>query len=64
MMSMMKRMTVDKKKRGKWTEEEKLFVNTYGKQVDFTDRSSIRPLVEYICEFMQKRDEATVKGRA
>lgn len=50
MMSVMKRMTVGRKKSEEWTEEEKLFVGTYGNQVDFTDRPSITPLVEYVCE--------------
>jgi hypothetical protein len=47
-------MTVGRKKPEEWTEEEKLFVGTYGNQVDFTDRPSITPLVEYVCELTQR----------
>ena len=57
MMAMMKWMTVGRKKPEEWTEEEKLFVGTYGNQVDFTDRSSITPLVEFVCELTQRRQK-------
>jgi menaquinone-dependent protoporphyrinogen IX oxidase len=54
MMAMMKWMTVGRKKPEEWTEEEKLFVSTYGNQVDFTDRLSITPLVGYVCELTRR----------
>jgi len=30
------------------TEEDKLFLETYGKKIDFTDKSTIAPLVDYV----------------
>jgi hypothetical protein len=45
MMGMLK--TVDSKEKNP-SEEEQLFVSTYGGMVDFSDRDSIKPLVEYV----------------
>jgi hypothetical protein len=47
MMAMLKRM-VAKKAEGEKTEEDRQMLETYGKKVDFKDRNSIEPLVEYV----------------
>lgn len=47
MMAMLKRVTA-KKPEDKLTDEEKEFLGTYGDKVDFTDKSTIIPLVNYI----------------
>lgn len=47
MMAMMKKMTVDKKPKNEFTEDDKLFLETYGGSAQFIDRSTITPLVEY-----------------
>jgi menaquinone-dependent protoporphyrinogen IX oxidase len=48
MMAMMKRMTIGKKKPDELSDEERIFIDTYGKKVDFTDHSTIVPLVEFV----------------
>jgi len=48
MMAMLKTMMTGKKPREEWTDEQKLLIDTYGDRVDFTDRRSINPIVEYI----------------
>jgi menaquinone-dependent protoporphyrinogen IX oxidase len=48
MMAMMKRMTIGKKKPEELSEEDRLFVDTYGGKVDFIDRSTVAPLVEFV----------------
>jgi menaquinone-dependent protoporphyrinogen IX oxidase len=45
MMSMLHNL-VSKKENS--SDEEKLFVSTYGSKVDFTDKNSINPLIEYV----------------
>lgn len=47
MMAMMRKMLL-KKGAHSLREEDQLFLDTYGKCVDFTDKASIRPLVDYI----------------
>jgi menaquinone-dependent protoporphyrinogen IX oxidase len=47
MMAMLKKM-VEKKKEEEKTVEDKQMLETYGQKVDFTDRNSIAPLVEYV----------------
>ncbi|WP_409069800.1 flavodoxin domain-containing protein [Clostridium sp. FAM 1755] len=47
MMAMLKRVTT-KKPEDKLTDEEKEFLVTYGDKVDFTDKSTIIPVVNYI----------------
>lgn len=47
MMAMVKNM-VAKKKEEELSEDERLFLATYGKQVDFTDVKTIEPLVSYV----------------
>lgn len=54
-MSMVKKF-IAKKPPSEQTDEEKGILETYGKAVDFTDKSVIRPLVEYI-ESLQKRTD-------
>lgn len=46
MMSMLRRMLL-KKDAGSLREEDRQLLETYGKFVDFTDRKSIHPLIEY-----------------
>jgi flavodoxin len=48
MMSMLKKTAFDKKPYDELSDEEKLFVDTYGGKIDFSDRASIKPLVEYV----------------
>ena len=47
MMAMLKKM-VEKKPEGEKTGEDRQMLETYGQKVDFTDRDSISPLVEYV----------------
>jgi len=57
MMAMLKKM-VEKKKEEEMTEEDKQMLATYGDQVDFSDRKSIEPLLEYVLE-MKKGEGST-----
>ncbi len=54
MMSMLKRM-VAKKAEGEKTEEDRQMLETYGQKVDFTDRNSIAPLVEYVAQLEEEK---------
>jgi len=45
---MMKKMTIDPKAPEEWNDEDRLFLETYGKTADFMDEASIAPLVEYV----------------
>lgn len=47
MMAMLRKMLL-KKEPQKLSMEERLFLETYGKCIDFTDQESIRPLVAYV----------------
>ena len=47
MMSMLKKM-IEKKKTEELREEDKEMLDTYGKSVDFTNRDSIQPIVDYV----------------
>ncbi|WP_315120157.1 flavodoxin domain-containing protein [uncultured Clostridium sp.] len=47
MMSMLKKVTA-KKSEDELTDEEREFLATYGDKVDFTDKNTITPLVNYI----------------
>lgn len=47
MMSMLRKMLL-KKDAALLTEEDRYLLDTYGKQVDFTDQASIRPLIDYV----------------
>lgn len=46
MMAMMKKMTL--KKNDEFTEDDKLFLETYGGKIDFIDRNTIMPLIKYV----------------
>ena len=48
MMFMMKKFVMDKKTPDKRTDEDRAFLETYGGHVDFTERSAIKPLIDYI----------------
>lgn len=48
MMAMMKKMTMGKKTYEELSGEDKYFIDTYGKEVDFTNKDSITPLVDYV----------------
>lgn len=52
MMAMMKKMTIGKKQEKELTEEDKTFLDTYGGNVQFADRNTIAPLVEYAKSFI------------
>jgi hypothetical protein len=41
-------MILYKKSSADLTGEDKIFLETYGKQVDFTDKRTIKPLVDYV----------------
>lgn len=47
MMSMLKKFMLDTKAESEKTEDDRLMAETYGKKVDFTDRKTIKPIVEY-----------------
>ncbi len=49
MMAML-RQSMLKKDRENLRDEDRLMLDTYGQQVDFTDRSTITPLVEYVLQ--------------
>lgn len=48
MMAMMKKMTIDKKSEDQLTDEDKVFLQSYGNKVDFSDKSTILPLIDYV----------------
>lgn len=45
---MMKKMTIGNKDYAQLNNEERAFIDTYGKEVDFTKRDDIIPLIDYI----------------
>jgi len=47
MMAMLKKM-VEKKDEKEKTEEDRQMLETYGRKVDFTDKNSIIPIVDYV----------------
>ena len=47
MMSVLKK-SIEKKPLAERHEEDPVFLETYGKTIDFTDKSTIAPLVEYV----------------
>ena len=47
MMNMLKKMLL-KNGYDKLRQEDKEFLDTFGKQVDFTDKSTITPLIDYV----------------
>ena len=47
MMNMLKKMLL-KNGYEKLRQEDKEFLDTFGKQVDFTDKSTITPLIDYV----------------
>lgn len=52
MMSMMKRLTIDKKKENELTKDDKEFLNTYKKSADFINHESIYPLISYVKNYL------------
>lgn len=48
MMAIRRKMIVDKKSAEGYSEEEQLFLDTYGKEIDFKAEETIQPLVEYV----------------
>jgi hypothetical protein len=48
MMAMVKKLSLDKKTSAELSEDDKTILETYGAKVDFTDRSSIKPIIEHI----------------
>lgn len=48
----MVRKTVSKKSESEISEEDKLFLQTYGSKTDFTDKDSIKPIVDYVRELI------------
>jgi len=49
MMSMMRKMLL-KKEESERSDEDRMLLDTYGKQLDFTDRESIAPLIRFVSE--------------
>ena len=47
MMSMLRRM-LQKKDPSELTSEDKQLLETYGKEIDFTDRTTLQPIIDYI----------------
>ena len=47
-MAMMKKFVMDRKAPGDLTDEDRAFIKTYGGNVDFSDRSAIKPIIAYI----------------
>ena len=52
MMALMKNV-LQKKEEAKLTDDERGLLDTYGKAVDFTNRDSLRPIVEYVDGLMK-----------
>ena len=48
MMAVMKKMTIGNKDYTQLNNEERAFIDTYGKEVDFTKQNDITPLIDYI----------------
>lgn len=48
MMAAMKTLSIGRKPYEELTDEEKLFLDTYGDRMDFTDRKAIQPIVDWI----------------
>ncbi|MDL2311021.1 flavodoxin domain-containing protein, partial [Peptostreptococcaceae bacterium OttesenSCG-928-C18] len=48
LMAMVKKVRIDKKKKTELTEEEKYMLDTYNKCVNFTNKESITPIINYI----------------
>ena len=49
MMAML-RQSMLRKDRENLRDEDRLMLDTYGQQMDFTDKSTITPLVEYVLQ--------------
>lgn len=52
MMAALKKMVSNKK--DDMTDEDKLMLQTYGDEVDFTDKNTIEPIVQFINTFIKK----------
>jgi len=48
MLAVIKKFVMDRKAPGELTEEDRVFLKTYGGNVDYTDRSAIKPIIDYI----------------
>jgi len=48
MMSMVKKARVDSKPPEKRTDDDRVFLETYGSKFDYTDKATIKPLVDYV----------------
>ena len=48
MMAMVKKLRVDNKSREQLSDEDRMFLETYGDKFNFTDKSSIKPLIDYV----------------
>jgi len=48
MMAMVKRTRVDNNPQEQRSEEDRLFLETYGNKFDYTDKTTIKPLVDYV----------------
>ena len=48
MMAMVKKTRVDNKAEGQQSEDDRIFMETYGKGFDYKDKATIQPLVDYV----------------
>ncbi|MCL1875347.1 MAG: flavodoxin domain-containing protein [Synergistaceae bacterium] len=48
MMLIVKKFRVDRKRSEERTDENRAFLETYGKKVDFVNQSAIKPLIDYV----------------
>lgn len=51
MMMWMLCQTMKKKGYDNLSDEDKLMLDTYGKQIDFSDKSTIKPLIDYVTSY-------------
>jgi hypothetical protein len=48
MMAMAKKFRVDNKPSEQRSEEDRIFLETYGESFDFTEKSTIKPLIDFV----------------
>lgn len=53
LMAAMKKISVDRKSPDQLSSEDKAFLDTYGKEVNFTDIQTIQPIIKYVQSISQ-----------
>ena len=64
MMAIAKKFKVDSKPQELHSDEDVKFLDTYGDKFDFSDKSTIKPLIDYVCEMQTEEvilEEKTAK---